>query len=58
MEIFGFTLSAAQLWLLGICGALIMADFPRRFYTTSEIIFPIPYPIPDAAVPIIDAAPE
>ena len=25
MEIFGFTLSAADLWLLGICGALIMA---------------------------------
>jgi hypothetical protein len=25
MEIYGFTLSAADLWLLGICGALIMA---------------------------------
>ena len=25
MEIYGFTLSATDLWLLGICGALIMA---------------------------------
>lgn len=25
MEIFGFTLSTSDLWLLGICGALIMA---------------------------------
>jgi hypothetical protein len=25
MEVYGFTLSVADLWLLGICGALIMA---------------------------------
>ena len=26
MEIYGLTLSVADLWLLGICGTLIMAD--------------------------------
>ena len=30
MEIFGFTFSSGELWLLGICGALIMALIAHR----------------------------
>lgn len=48
MEIFGFTFSATDLWLLGICGALIMALIAYRlslnvqrhnFFNTAALTF-------------------